>query len=234
MKEKDFRKFYRSRNPYGMTQFDDRMKRNMNLSISPYIVKEAELNMIQRDIFSHLMENRIIFFGEEFNSDTCNIAIAQILFLNQMDEDKDISIYINSPGGSVTDCFGLLNTMWAVKNEFATTTIGLAASCGNLLAVSGTIGKRKALPLAKLLCHQPMGGIRSGSQESDIRIEADFIRELKEDICQIYMKQTGLDHDDIWNRMDRDNWVRPEKALPTSKGGEWGKFGMIDEVITKI
>lgn len=228
---KDFRNFYRSVNPYQMTSFDDRVNKPKN-TISPYIVKEAELNMSQQDIFSHLLENRIIFFGDEFNSETCNIAIGEILFLNQQDEEKDIDIYINSPGGNITDLFGLLGTIGAVKNDISTTAIGMAASCANLLLTAGARGKRKALPLAKLLCHQPMGGVRG--QQSDIEIEANFIKELKEDICNIYMNATGLDHDDVWSRMDRNNWVRPEKALANNKGGEWGKYGMIDKIITKI
>jgi ATP-dependent Clp protease, protease subunit len=228
---KDFRNFYKDKNPYKMTSFDDRVSKTRN-TISPYIVKEAELNMSQQDIFSHLLENRIIFFGDEFCPETCNIAIGEILFLNQQDDGKDIEFYINSPGGNITDLFGLLGTMGAVKNDISTTAIGMAASCANLLLTAGTRGKRRALPLAKLLCHQPMGG--TSGQQTDIEIEAKFITELKEDICKIYMDSTGLDHDEIWKRMDRDNWVRPEKALPVSKGGDWGKYGMIDEIITKI
>ena len=236
-KLKDFRKFFKSRSPYQMTAFDDRVRKGAltpQNHISPYIVREAELNMTQQDIFSYLMENRIIFFGEEFNSMTCNIAIAQLLYMDQLDSSVDANIYINSPGGSVTDAFGLISTIQAINCDVTTTAIGLAASCGNLLLVAGAKGKRKALPLAKLLCHQPMGGVPGGTQQSDIVIEANFITELKEDICKIYMDATGLSHDEIWKRMDRDNWVRPEKALPTSKGGEWGPYGMIDEICYKI
>ena len=230
---KDFRKFKKSINPYGMTAFDDMIRKGAlcpSNYMTPYIIKEADLHMTQQDVFSELMSKRIIFFGEEFNSDTCNTVIAQLLWLNQQDETSDINIYINSPGGSVTDCFGLLSTMDAISNDVATTSVGLAASCGNLLLVSGKIGKRKALPLAKLLMHQPMGGVKSGTQASDIMIEANFINELKEDICKIYMRQTGLGHDEVWKAMDRDNWIRPENALP----GKFGPKGMIDEIITKI
>jgi ATP-dependent Clp protease protease subunit len=217
-----------------MTVFDDRVNSIMggvapNNALSPYILKESEHNMMTQDIFSHLMNNRIIFFGDEFNSDTCNIAIAQILYMNQQDPEKDIDIYINSPGGAITDCFGLLSTMEAVNNDIRTTAIGMAASCGNLLLVSGTVGKRSALPLSKLLVHQPLGGARG--QASDIVIEANFITELKEDIANIYMRQTGLTHNEIWSKMDRDNWVRPEQAIP---GKDWGTKGLIDQIITKI
>ena len=225
----EFRKYHKGLNPYRMTAFDDIVR---NYSINPYITKEAERNMSQQDVFSHLLENRIIFFGEEFNSDSCNIAISEVLFLNQQSDTDDITFYINSPGGSVTDLFGLLGTIQAVKNDISTVAIGLAASCANLLLTAGTRGKRKALPLAKLLCHQPMGG--ANGQQTDIQIHADFIKDLKDDICKIYMDATGLPHDEVWSRMERDNWVRPENALPTGKGGSWGPYGMIDEVITSI
>ena len=224
---KDFRKFFQSKSPFQVSSLDDRYYKNL----TPYITKEADRNMVQQDIYSHLLQNRIIFFGEEFNSDSCNIAMAQLLWLNQQDPKADISIYINSPGGSVTDCFGLLSTIDAIENDVSTIATGLAASCANLLLVSGTPGKRKAVKLAKLLAHQPMGGIKSGSQASDIVIEANFISELKEDIAQIYMNATGLNHDSVWQAMDRDNWVRPENALP---GKLWGPKGMIDEIVYKL
>lgn len=222
---KDFRKFFRSRKPYRMTMFDDYVKNYQ----TPYVTKETDLRTSQTDIFSELMTNRIIFFGDEFNSDTCNIVLAQLLWLNQQNPEADIDIYINSPGGSVVDCFALLSTMEAISNDIRTTAVGMAASCANLLLVSGTAGKRQALPLSKLLIHQPMGGARG--QATDIEIEAKFILELKEDIVKIYMKHTGLSHDEIWQGMDRNNWVRPENAIP---GKDWGKLGMIDRVISKI
>ena len=220
----DFRNFFRDRNPYQMTGFDDR-----TASLSPYILRESERNMMTQDIFSHLMSRRIIFFGESFNPESCNIAVAQILYMNQQDPNTDIDIYINSPGGAITDCFSLLSTMSAVGNDIRTTAVGMAASCGNLLLVSGAPGKRSALPLSKLLVHQPLGGARG--QATDIVIEAKFISELKEDIAKIYVERTGLDHDTIWEKMDRDNWVRPENAVPKK---DWGPLGLIDRVITKI
>lgn len=232
---KDFRNYYKSSHPYKMTTFDDAVRHGAMIpsnTINPYIVKEAERNMTQQDVFSHLLENRIIFFGDEFCPETCNIAIATILFLNQKDEETDINIYINSPGGTVTDLMGLLDTTRAVKNDVSTTCMGMAASCANVLLTAGTRGKRKSLPLSKLLCHQPMGGAKG--QQTDIQIEANFIKELREDICNIYMEATGLDHDDVWGRMERDNWVRPENALSTKDGGDWGPFGMIDKIITRI
>ena len=232
----DFRKFFRSKFPYRVSQLDDRIdkinNKPLDYSISPFIVKEAQDHMIEQNIFSYLLENRIIFFGEEFNSDSCNIAVGQILYLNQLDDKSDINIYINSPGGNVTDCFGLLSVMDAVSNDFSTVALGLAASCGNLLLVSGTVGKRKALRLSKLLVHQPMGG--ASGQCSDVMIEAKFLQEIKDDIADIYVKQTGLDRDKVIEYMDRDNWVKPQQALSSAKGGIWGNIGMIDEIVVKI
>lgn len=222
---KDFRKFYLGMHPRKGILMDDIVK---GQSIVPAIVRESSSNMITDNVFSYLLENRIIYMGEEFNPDTCNIIVAQLLYLNQVDPDKDINIYINSPGGSVTDLFAVLNTMNAIGNDVGTVCVGLAASCANLLLVSGAPGKRAALPLSKLLTHQPMGGARG--QASDIVIEANFISELKEDIAQIYMKHCGISHDEIWEKMDRDLWIRPENALP----GKFGTLGQIDKVIDKI
>lgn len=223
---RDFRNFFKSMNPYQVSILDDYAKAGNY--ISPYIIKESTRNQVQQDIFSELMSKRIIFFGEEFNSETCNVVIAQLLYMKQLDPVSDIDIYINSPGGSVTDCFGLLSTMAVIPNDIRTTAVGMAASCGNLLLVSGTVGKRSALPLSKLLVHQPIGGARG--QASDIVIEANFISELKEDIAKIYMDQTGLSHDEIWQIMDRNSWIRPENALP----GKFGPKGLIDVIVNKI
>lgn len=221
----DFRKFYMGRHPFGGSVLRDVEK---NQSIIPAIIRESSSNMISDNVFSYLLENRIIYMGEDFNPDTCNIIVAQLLYLSQVDDKKDINIYINSPGGSITDLFAVLNTMWAIPNDVSTVCVGLAASCANLLLVSGTPGKRAALPLSKLLTHQPMGGARG--QASDIVIEAKFISELKEDIAKIYMEHCGVSHDEIWQMMDRDLWLRPEDALP----GKFGKLGQIDKIITKI
>lgn len=222
---KNFRKFFIGRHPYRGSVLDSVVKAQ---SIVPAIVRESEANMMSENVFSYLMQNRIIYMGEEFNPDTCNIIVAQLLYLAQVDDKKDISIYINSPGGSVTDLFAVLNTMSAIPNDVSTVCVGLAASCANLLLVSGAAGKRFALPLSKLLTHQPMGGARG--QASDIQIEANFINELKEDIAKIYMDHCGISHDEIWQKMDRDLWLRPEAALP----GKFGTLGQIDKIITKI
>lgn len=222
----DFRKFYRSTNPYRMTQFDDMV------SLSPYVVKEAENNMISRDIFSVFLENRIIFMGQEFDESAANIIIAELQYLNKLDSKAPIEFQINSPGGSILALRGILSMMDAISNPIGTTCIAEAASCASVLLVSGTKGMRKALKMSYILVHQALTSTGNRMvQNTDFMRMAKFTDTLNDDIANIFVERTGLSKDKVLEAMDRDNWIRPEQALP---GKEWGPLGLIDEIITKI
>jgi ATP-dependent Clp protease protease subunit len=174
------------------------------------------------DIYSRLLKDRIIFIGSEIDDDLANAVIAQLLFLNAQDPDKDISIYINSPGGSVTAGLGIYDTMQFIKNDVSTICMGMAASMGSLLLTGGTKGKRFALPHSEVMIHQPLGGVRG--QASDIKIHADWIIRTKKNLNEIYVKHTGQPYDKIERDTDRDNFLSAEEAKA---------YGLIDEVINR-
>jgi len=173
------------------------------------------------DIYSRLLKDRIIFIGSAIDDDVANLVIAQLLFLNAQDPDKDISIYINSPGGSVTAGLGIYDTMQFIKNDVSTICVGMAASMGSLLLAGGTKGKRFALPHSEVMIHQPLGGVRG--QAADIKIHADWIIKTKENLNNIYVKHTGQPYDKIEKDTDRDNFMSAEEAKA---------YGLIDEVIS--
>ena len=191
-------------------------------SVTPYIIEERQLNVAQMDVFSRLMMDRIIFLGTAINDQVANIIQAQLLFLESVDSSKDISIYINSPGGSVYAGLGMYDTMQFIKPEIATICTGMAASMGAVLMCAGQKGKRSALPHSRIMIHQPMGGAQG--QASDIEITAREILKLKDELYEIIAKHSGQKVSKVHNDSDRDYWMKAEEAL---------KYGMIDEILVR-
>lgn len=190
-------------------------------SISPTIIEERQMNVAAMDVFSRLMMDRIIFLGCPINDDVANIIQAQLLFLESTDPDKDIQIYINSPGGSVTAGLGIYDTMQLVSADVATICTGLAASMGAVMLTAGTKGKRSALPHARVMIHQPLGGVEG--QASDIEITARQILRTKQELYEILSMHSGVTMKKIEKDADRDYWM----TAPEAK-----KYGLIDEVLT--
>ena len=212
----DFRNYHKSRNPYGMTEFNDRMMSSLN----PYILEERKLNVTQMDVFSRLMMDRIIFFGTQVNSDTCNTAVSQLLYLDSVDPEKGITMYINSPGGEVYSGLGVIDTMNFISSPVSTICTGLAASMGAMFLMSGEEGKRGALKHSRVMIHQPLGGARG--QASDIEIEAREIQKIKDELYQIIVaKSKNKTMEDVIKDADRDYWMTSQEALD---------YGLIDKI----
>ena len=190
--------------------------------ISPSILEERQLNVTQMDVFSRLMMDRIIFLGTEINDYTANVIQAQLLYLDSADADRDISIYLNTPGGSVYAGLGIYDTMQFVKSRIKTICTGLAASMGAVLLVAGADGQRAALPHSRVMIHQPLGGIQG--QASDIEITAREILKLKDELYQIISDHTGQSVERIRQDADRDHWMTAQEAL---------EYRMIDKVFDK-
>jgi ATP-dependent Clp protease protease subunit len=191
-------------------------------SVTPYIIEERQLNVAQMDVFSRLMMDRIIFLGTAIDDYVANIIQAQLLFLESVDSSKDISIYINSPGGGVYAGLGIYDTIQFIKPEVATICTGMAASMGAVLMCAGQKGKRSALPHSRIMIHQPLGGAQG--QASDIEITAREILKLKDELYQIIAKHSGQKMDKVQLDSDRDYWMKAEEAK---------KYGMIDEVLVR-
>ena len=190
--------------------------------VNPYILEERTLNVTQLDVFSRLMMDRIIFLGTEVNDYTANVLQAQLLYLDSVDSGKDISIYINSPGGSVTAGLGIYDTMQFISSDVATICTGMAASMAAVLLVSGTEGKRSALPHSRVMIHQPLGGVQG--QASDIEIEAREIQKYKKELYTFISDHSHTPFDKVWADSDRNYWMTAEEAK---------EYGMIDFVMTK-
>ena len=190
--------------------------------LNPYILEERQLNVTQMDVFSRLMMDRIIFLGTEIDDYTANTLQAQLLFLDSTDSGKDISIYINSPGGSVYAGLGIYDTMQFIASDVATICTGMAASMASVLLVAGTEGKRSALKHSRVMMHQPMGGAQG--QASDIEITAREIQKLKKELYTIIAEHSHTDFDKVWADSDRDYWMTAQEAL---------EYGMIDRVMTR-
>ena len=188
--------------------------------ISPSILEERQLNVTQMDVFSRLMMDRIIFLGTQVDDYTANVIQAQLLFLDSSDPGKDISIYLNSPGGSVYAGLGIYDTMQFIGSDVATICTGMAASMGAVLLVAGTKGKRSALRHSRVMIHQPMGGAQG--QASDIEITAREIQKLKKELYTIIANHSGNEFDRIQKDSDRDYWMTSQEALD---------YGMIDKVL---
>ena len=186
----------------------------------PYVIEQTGRGERSYDIYSRLLKDRIIFLGSEIVDDVANSIVAQLLFLESEDPDKDINLYINSPGGSVTAGLAIYDTMQYIKPQVSTICVGLAASMGAILLAGGAKGKRLALPNAEVMIHQPLGGARG--QASDIEIQAKNIIKTKERMNRILASHTGQDYDTIAHDTDRDNYMTADEAL---------KYGLIDKII---
>jgi len=192
------------------------------MTLVPMVVEQEGRGERSYDIYSRLLKDRIIFLGSAIDDDVANLVIAQLLFLAATDPDKDISLYINSPGGSVTAGMGIYDTMQFIKPDVSTICVGMAASMGSLLLTAGAKGKRFALPNSEVMIHQPLGGVRG--QASDIKIHADWIIKTKQKLNQIYVERTGQPYEKIERDTDRDNFLSAEEAKA---------YGLIDAVITR-
>lgn len=192
------------------------------MNLVPMVVEQTNRGERSYDIYSRLLKDRIIFLGSAIDDDVANLIIAQLLFLAAEDPEKDIHLYINSPGGSVTAGMGIYDTMQFIKPDVSTICMGMAASMGSLLLTAGAKGKRYALPNSEVMIHQPLGGVRG--QATDIKIHADWIIKTKQKLNQIYVERTGQSYDKIERDTDRDNFMAAEEALA---------YGLIDKVITQ-
>ena len=192
------------------------------MSLVPYVVEQTSRGERSYDIYSRLLKDRIIFLGEEVNDTSASIVIAQLLFLESEDPSKDISLYINSPGGSVTAGLGIYDTMQYIKCDVSTICCGMAASMGAFLLAGGAKGKRFALPNAEIMIHQPSGG--SQGQATEIEIAAKHILKTKEKLNRMLSENTGKPYETIAADTERDNWMSAEEACA---------YGLIDSVIAK-
>lgn len=191
--------------------------------ISPTIIEERQLNVAQMDVFSRLMMDRIIFLGTDVNDYTANVIQAQLLYLDSADPGKDVSIYINSPGGSVYAGLGIYDTMQYIKSDVSTICTGMAASMAAVLLVAGEKGKRFALKHSRVMIHQPMGGAQG--QASDIEITAREIQKLKKELYTIISDHSGQQFEKVERDSDRDYWMTAYEAKD---------YGMIDDVLVRI
>lgn len=191
------------------------------MSLVPIVVEQTNRGERSYDIFSRLLKDRIIIVGEEISEVTASLVVAQLLFLESDDPDKDISIYINSPGGSITAGMAIYDTMNYIKPDVSTICIGMAASMGAFLLAAGAKGKRFSLPNSEIMIHQPLGGAQG--QAEDIKIQAERILKKRQKLNEILSEKTGKSLEQIGKDTDRDNFMTPEEALD---------YGLIDKVIT--
>lgn len=191
------------------------------MALVPYVIEQTSRGERSYDIYSRLLKDRIIFLGEEIDDHVASVVVAQLLFLEAEDPEKDICIYINSPGGSVTAGMAIYDTMQYIKPDVSTICVGMAASMGAFLLSSGAKGKRMALPNAEIMIHQPLGGVKG--QASDIKIHADWILKTKEKLNRIMAENSGQDYERVARDTDRDNFMSAEEAC---------QYGLIDKVIT--
>jgi len=193
------------------------------MSLVPYVVEQTSRGERSYDIFSRLLNDRIVFLGEDVNATTASLVVAQLLYLEAQDPDKDIQFYINSPGGSITDGMAIHDTMQYVKCDVSTICIGMAASMAAFLLAAGTHGKRIALPNSEILIHQPLiGGGGLSGQTTDIKIHADHLVHTREKMNRLLSQYTGQSLETIQRDTDRDHYMSPEEAKA---------YGLIDRVI---
>ena len=191
------------------------------MSLVPYVIEQTSRGERSYDIYSRLLKDRIIFLGEEVNDTTASLIVAQMLFLEAEDPEKDIQLYINSPGGSVTAGLAIYDTMQYIKCDVATICIGMAASMGAFLLAGGAKGKRSALPNAEIMIHQPLGGTKG--QATEIEIAAKHILQTKERLNRILAENTGQSYEVICADTERDNWKSAQEAM---------EYGLIDKVLS--
>ena len=189
--------------------------------INPSIIEERKLNVASMDVFSRLMMDRIIFLGVGIDDDVSNIITAQLLYLVSIDDQADISLYLNTPGGQVSSGLAIYDTMQLISPDVATICTGMAASMGSVLLTAGAQGKRSALPHSRVMIHQPLGGARG--QASDILIAAEEIRKTRDELCSIIAEHSGQPMEKILADADRDFWMTSQEALD---------YGMIDSILT--
>ncbi len=192
-----------------------------NYTYAPTVIEKTDRGERAYDIYSRLLEDRIVFLSGEIDDAMADTVVAQLIFLESVADDKDITIYINSPGGSVTAGMAIYDTMNYIKCDVSTVCIGLAASMGAFLLSSGTKGKRYSLPNSEIMIHQPLGGFRG--QASDIMIHAENIQKTKEKLNQILAQNTGKDYEQVVKDTDRDNFMSADEAL---------EYGLIDKIFT--
>lgn len=202
------------------TEFPEEEK---NMNLVPMVVEQTSRGERSYDIYSRLLKDRIVFLGSEIDDDVSNSIIAQLLFLAAEDPEKDISLYINSPGGSTTAGLAIYDTMQFIKPDVSTICIGMAASMGSVLLTAGAKGKRFALPNAEVMIHQPWGGAQG--QASDIEIRAKHILKTRDTLTRIYAETTGQPYEQVFKDMDRDNFMTAERAK---------EYGIVDQVIERI
>lgn len=219
----EFRKYAIKHHRIGSQHVDGyiaRAQQQIPSNLTPYIIEERQLNVAQMDVFSRLMMDRIIFLGDGINDQVANIVQAQLLFLQSTDAQRDIQIYINSPGGSVYAGLGIYDTMQYISPDVATICTGMAASMGAVLLVAGAKGKRAALRHSRVMIHQPSGGAQGVA--SDMEINLREMLKLKEELYTIIADHSGQTYDWVEKSSDRDYWMRAAEAK---------EFGMIDEVL---
>ncbi|MCL2015809.1 MAG: ATP-dependent Clp endopeptidase proteolytic subunit ClpP [Defluviitaleaceae bacterium] len=192
------------------------------MPLIPYVIEQTSRGERSYDIYSRLLKDRIIFLGDEVNDITANVIVAQLLFLDAEDPDKDINLYINSPGGSISAGLAIYDTMQHVKSDVSTICVGIAASMGAHLLAAGAQGKRFALPNAEIMVHQPSGGFRG--QATDIQIHANHIQKTKQKLAEMMAKNTGKPVEDILKDQERDNYMSAQEALD---------YGIIDKVVIR-
>ena len=192
------------------------------MPLVPYVVEQTSRGERSYDIYSRLLKDRIIFLSDEVNDTTASLIVAQLLFLDAEDPDKDINFYINSPGGSITSGFAIYDTMNHIKADVSTICVGMAASMGAFLLAGGQKGKRFALPNSEVMIHQPLGGARG--QAADIKIQAERILQMKDTLNRILAENTGQSIEVIARDTDRDNFMTAEEAKA---------YGLVDDVVKK-
>lgn len=217
----DFRKYATKKVGINSQVLDDVVKAQAGY-LNPYILEERQLNVTQLDVFSRLMMDRVIFLGTEINDYTANVLQAQLLYLDSVDSGKEISLYFNSPGGSVYAGLGIYDTMQFVNSDIETICTGMAASMAAVLLVAGKEGKRRALPHSRIMIHQPMGGAQG--QASDIEITAREIQKLKKELYSIIAEHSHQSFEKVWADSDRDYWMTADEAK---------EYGMIDQVLKR-
>lgn len=215
----EFEMFYRSGKNSSPSTLRDYTRAVNNSIINPYIIEEHVQNVAQMDVFSRLMQVRQIFFGTDVNSDSANIIISQLLYLDSVSHE-DITMYVNSPGGSVYDGNGILDTMAFIKSDVKTVCTGLAASMGSMILMCGTRGKRFALPMSRIMIHQPSGGVKG--QATEIQITYEEIQRLKNELESLISQRTKQPLEVVQADCERDHWFTAQEAL---------NYGIIDEVI---
>ena len=220
---KEFRKYATKHHKVNNLYYDKIVSGMMpKASMTPYIIEERPMNIASMDVFSRLMMDRIIFLGTGVDDYVANIIQAQLLFLESVDASKDISIYINSPGGSVYAGLGIYDTMQFVKPDVATICTGMAASMGAVLLCAGADGKRSALPHSRVMIHQPSGGAQGVATDMEINLKE--MLKLKEELYQIIAKHSKQPFDKVYKDSERDYWMRADEAK---------EYGMIDEVLVR-